>query len=1138
MRARIPLAVAGVGNLIVGSSSEDSGILLQGANGNSNLVQGNFIGTDFSGNVALGNLTDGVDIQSSLNTIGGTVAGDRNLIDNSINVGIAFQTANSHNNLIEGNYVGVGADGQTALGNANVGVDVFSDDGFNTIGGTAAGAGNVISGNGGDGIRLLTSNNLVEGDFIGTNAAGMAALGNTQYGIEITGGAQSNLIGTNGDGVHDAAEDNLISGNVGGDVYIHGSGTSYNVVAGNYIGTDVTGMISLELLPYGPGVAIAGGATYNRIGTDGNSVDDAGERNVIAGNGAQSVYIHDVGTEYNSVAGNYIGVDATGEHLLAAGTATALVINSGASYNTIGTSGNTAHDTDERNIIGGAATSDAIKIENSSNNNIVAGNYIGVGANGSTSLGKTNNGIEIYSGSYANVIGSNGQGDVAAEGNVISGFGADGISIHDTGTIQNIVAGNYIGTNAAGTAALANGGDGVEIYSGSNGNTIGGTAAGAGNVISGNTGNGVEIDSSSNILVAGNYIGTNAGGTAALGNRGNGISVQSGSTNVTIGGTVAGAANVISGNSGSAPNYICGINMGGAGTSNNLIEGNFIGTDKTGTVALGNAYDGISIGGGASSNTVGGTSAAARNIISANAADGVEFYVSGSGNVIEGNYIGTDVTGTHALGSQTTGIVDGTTSSGNIIGGTTAGAGNLISGNTGDGIYIYRADSGNNLIAGNFIGVNAAGTGAVANGGIGIYLSSGSNTIGGSTAVARNVISGNASYGVQLDTSSATGNLVEGDYLGTNATGTAAVPNTHYGVYISGGGSNTIGGLTSTPGTGAGNVISGNTSNGVLITGSTAIDNVVEGNLVGTNAAGAAALTDPGRGNGGVYLSNGASSNTIGGTATGARNVISGNPSSGIDISTSGATTSNNVIQGNYIGTDITGTVAIGNENDGVALENGVTNTLIGADGSSAGADLAARNIISANAFGGVGIFGAGNSGNVVAGNYIGVDVTGTVALGNQGAGLVPYLGIDGTGVSIFGSASNNRIGPSGAEADNAGERNVISGNAGPGVYINNSELLGYGTTGPTTGNLVAGNFIGTDYTGTMAVGNGVAGVQILSAINTAANTIGGTSVALRNIISGNTGNGVQIDGSSDFARRRKLYRHQRRRHGCPGQRR
>src|SRR5262249_12250360 len=156
---------------------------------------------------------------------------------------------------------------------------------------------------------------------------------------------------------------------------------------------------------------------------------------------------------------------------------------------------------------------------------------------------------------------------------------------------------------------------------------IGGTAAGDGNLISGNVGAGVVVSGNYNV-VQGNRIGTDVTGTAALGND-TGVSV-SGSGN-TIGGTVAAARNVISGNKNSG----IVISVG-----SNLIQGNYIGTDDSGAKALGNQM-GMSISG--TNNTVGGTVAGTRNLISGNQGDGIN--VTGTGTVILGNFIGTDATG-------------------------------------------------------------------------------------------------------------------------------------------------------------------------------------------------------------------------------------------------------------------------------------------------------------------------------------------------------------------------------------------------------------------------------------------------------------------------------------------------------------
>ena len=188
-----------------------------------------------------------------------------------------------------------------------------------------------------------------------------------------------------------------------------------------------------------------------------------------------------------------------------------------------------------------------------------------------------------------------------------------------------------------------------------------------------------------------------------------------------------------------------------------------------------------------------------------------------------------------------------------------------------------------------------------------MFIGSSDNTIGGTVAGSGNVISGNTGDGILIYGSGATGNLVEGNYIGTNAAGTAALANTGGGVQITGGATNnTIGGITATPGTGAGNVISGNGNDGIDIFGSGTTGNVVAGNLIGTDIKGANALPNAVNG---LQISQGLDGQhdrrPDHHARTGAGNVISGNRSDGIDISDSGTT--ENVVAGNLIGTDITG---------------------------------------------------------------------------------------------------------------------------------------------------------------------------------------------------------------------------------------
>jgi len=172
---------------------------------------------------------------------------------------------------------------------------------------------------------------------------------------------------------------------------------------------------------------------------------------------------------------------------------------------------------------------------------------------------------------------------------------------------------------------------------------------------------------------------------------------------------------------------------------------------------------------------------------------GIGVGIGSNDNLLIGNYIGTNAAGSAALPNGGSGIV-AAYGSGNTIGGTTSGAANVISGNGGAGLSL--ADESQDLVEGNFIGTNATGSLALSNGGGGIYASGGSgNTIGGTTSGAANVISGNG--GVGLDLSDESQDLVEGNFIGTNATGSAALPNTSGGISAGGGSGNTIGGTTS-----------------------------------------------------------------------------------------------------------------------------------------------------------------------------------------------------------------------------------------------------------------------------------------------------------------------------------------------------
>ena len=176
---------------------------------------------------------------------------------------------------------------------------------------------------------------------------------------------------------------------------------------------------------------------------------------------------------------------------------------------------------------------------------------------------------------------------------------------------------------------------------------------------------------------------------------------------------------------------------------------------------------------------------------------------------MQGNLIGTNEAGFTALANGGDGI--DAVGTGVTVGGTTEFAGNTISGNLGDGIEIGDADA---LIEGNFIGTNVVGDGAIPNSGDGVLISAAGATIGGTVAGAGNVISGNEADGIDVNTA---GCLIAGNWIGSDAVGTTAVPNQQNGVFLSQG---TTGGQTVGL-SGNGNIIAFNDEAGVAISSGT-----------------------------------------------------------------------------------------------------------------------------------------------------------------------------------------------------------------------------------------------------------------------------------------------------------------------------
>lgn len=673
------------------------------------------------------------------------------------------------------------------------------------------------------------------------------------------------------------------------------SGGSNTVKASN-IGTDSAGTAD-----YGntfDGIRIQSGASNVIGGTD------AGDGNIVSGNDTTpgtSQGIEVVGAEtFATIQGNVIGLDSTGAALP---NSEGVRVTAGAQI---------GGDTEaERNVISGNARWGILL---SGGDGTVQGNYVGLTEDGETPRPNGSGGL-----GHAGIVVAGGTGDMiggatAGERNVISGNSGDGIQIAVGG--GPTISANYIGTDAAGAEGVGNSGDGVQLSYGVDA-VIGGAAGAERNVISGNGEAGVRISGaganvSTGNRVEGNFIGMASDGTTAIANGGAGVRLVNGTgtggvTGNTVGGDAANEGNLISGNEGA------GVNVSGDETAGNAIEGNVIGLTSAGATGVGNV-NGVSVGLEAKNTTIGGldttadaTSPGARNVISGNTGNGVTIAGAGAtGNLVQGNFIGAALSGNSAAANGVDGVRIVGMATQNTVGGGIDGARNVISANGEDGIEIEGGGTSENTVAGNFVGVGADGTTALPTE-IGVRIDSlaSGNTIGGADLTAdataagpRNLLSGNTIAGVRI--AGADANKVLGNFIGLDAAGTSALANGNGVELIAATSDNDIGGSAA----GAGNVISGNTGDGVEIFGAEPEGNRVRGNRIGTDAAGATPVAN---GAAGVEISNGPTENVVGGAAAGEGNLISGNATDGVLVS--GVASVGNAISGNSI--DLNGGLGI-----------------------------------------------------------------------------------------------------------------------------------------------------------------------------------------------------------------------------------
>lgn len=467
--------------------------------------------------------------------------------------------------------------------------------------------------------------------------------------------------------------------------------------------------------------------------------------------------------------------------------------------------------------------------------------------------------------------------------------------------------------------------------------------------------------------------------------------------------------------------FITGIRLVNGG--GNLVVDNRIGTDIFGTADLGNVL-GILI-------------LSDDNIIDSNlvSANNIGIDISGSnafGNHLWNNLVGVDISGAVALGNSSAGVNIGD-ADGNFVGGALAGQGNVISGNDKEGIKMRAANAtaNGNVIQGNIIGLNQAGTAVVANGLAGIQINSTTNTvIGGGGVNAGNVISGNGSHGIALHSS--TGAVVQGNRIGTDTSGMIALGNGDDGLNLASGNSHLIGGVAASEG----NLISGNVDNGVDLGNQNV---VLQHNIIGLNATGTAVV---GNGSHGIRLGGSSHNNVIGGVGVG--NVIAGNAGHGIYIQGAINNPTGNQVKGNFIGTNAAGTAVLGNLGDGI-------NHLEGDNNQFGGALAGEGNLVGGNGGSGIVIDGVNASGNSVLGNAIGTDFAGQLDLGNSSHGVLIDTGNTAIGGSQAGAGNLIAFNGGDGIAMTSGARNPIWQNS---IFANGGLGIDLGDDGLTLNDL------------------------------------------------------------------------------------
>ncbi len=1081
-----------------GAGSFRQAILDADAHGGSNVIDFNVAGTIRLTTGALPAITDQVDIDATtapgfagtpvvevdFHGLGGLrfnagATGSALSSLSLVNAAGAGVTVNGGRGMhIAGNYIGLGLDGVTIAGNGGDGLDLNAS-ANNTIGGTTTQDRNVISGNHGNGVSISgSSGNQVLGNFIGTDATGTLDSGNFGNGVLVTSGASGTVIG--------GSPGNVISGNGANGILINGR-ASQTDVSGNLIG--LTASANKPLGNHLDGVQVQD-ASNNLIG-QGDPVSG------IDYNSADNVSLN---SQPVSAWQGIRGSDVSGQYLIA------------------GTSGSDGLLFD--GTIAGVGTSYAVDYPNATVTSVYGPDNLGGGMLDLVGSYRTGNSTGVIVNGFL-FQGTTADLSQSADYQTIDYPGAVFNYVHST--MGGLAVGNYDSPLSHGSFHLPLGPGHAYIYDiagskfltdivfpGSKSNTAygiwynGGTSytiCGGYSLTAVNNLNNQNQPIGQAYLVdynsaTGNFshwtsfsypFGTNyvthfegissvEKGVYTL----NADSVQSGSTNPVQGSWVSVRRNP-DGSFGTAA--WVNLNYPGPNPATNISSSNSVYGDQVVGLVVGPQ-------GGIPFQATVNIAFQLSNVISANGGNGISLY-GANGNQIAMNYIGTDASGTLALGNAGNGILVTGGAKGNLIGGQATGGndptngvfvrppqGNLISGNDGAGVLITGAATQNTL-SGNFIGTTASGDSALGNGldGVDIVSAIGNSLIGCTFQqdpfVFYNVISGNGGNGLRVTNSNST--TIQANFFGVGADNNTALGNVLNGVVVEGTSTGTVMGGPIP----LGNVDAANRQNGIVVRDSASAFTSYN---TFTGLAAFQTYTNLGNGNDGMLIT------STGGNILIRTNVITENGDDGIEIS--GAATGVRVA-GNIIGLSTQGDVAMGNLRNGVEVDGNAHDIVIG--GPQPTFNIIPHNVISAN--GGDGVAIDGNAHNVqVNSSYIGTDLAGDAALGNALAGV--FLGA-GTRSTTVGSTNPSLL-------------TLISGNLGNGI-----EMHG------TTGNTVVGSLIGTGPGGSLPLPNSGDGILIS---NSSDNLIGrasgahGTTGSAGNVIAFNGADGVFVQSGSGNA--------------------